>query len=244
MGKIIAIANQKGGTGKTTTAWAILTGARIRGLRTLGIDFDPQGSLTFLMDPHPAVELQQNLTDALSGRCDLLDAVQRTPYGDLVPATTGISTLADVHALDKLLQPIWRGYDLIVIDSPPTLGKPLLAAILAAREIIIPLQADPLSIQGLYQMRGCMDQLDTPARVFGCFLSRYSDRSTISREMARALRERCAQLGFPYLDRPIREGVAIREAQLMCQDIFTYAPRSKQAADYAALLDALHIVKT
>lgn len=237
----LAVANQKGGTGKTTTAWAIMAGAAARGWRTMAIDMDPQGNLSYLLNADLS---RPTIADVLNGTAEAAKIVQQTGRGAIIPAGPGIASMTDTEALQRALDPIYRGYDLIVIDCPPTLGTPLLACMRAATEILIPLQADPLSIQGLYQMRGCIDQTQTRARIVGAFLTRYSGRSMISREMARAIRERCAQLNIPYIDTPIREGVAIREAQLMGEDIYSYAPRSNPAADYTALLNALDIITT
>lgn len=221
--RIIAVCNQKGGVGKTTTAWAIITGAALRGRRVLGVDYDPQGSLSYIMGAETG-----------QGR-------QKTPAGDILPASLDILSVSDVDELGRALKPYRKEYDLIVIDSPPSLGKPLLATLRAATEVLIPLQADPLSVQGLYNMQTTIARANPALTITGAFLARHSARSVIARDMTDAIQERCKQLKIPYLDTPIREGVAIREAQLLQQSIFTYAPRSNPAKDFTALLDAIQI---
>ena len=221
--RIIAVCNQKGGVGKTTAAWAILTGAALRGRRVLGIDYDPQGSLTYIM----GAEMGQ-------GRV-------KTPVGDILTASMDIISVSDVDALGRAIAPHKKEYDLIVIDAPPALGKPLLSVLRAATEVLIPLQADPLSVQGLYQMQISIARANPDLTITGAFLARHSGRSVIARDMTDAIKERCKQLIIPFIDTPIREGVAIREAQLLHEPIFTYAPRSNPAKDLTALLDAIKI---
>lgn len=221
--RIIAVCNQKGGVGKTTAAWAILTGAALRGHRALGIDYDPQGSLTYIM----GAEVGQ-------GR-------QKTAAGDILPASMDILSITDVDALGRAITPHKSEYDIVVIDAPPSLGKPLIATLRAATEVLIPLQADPFSVHGLYNMQTTITRANPSLIITGAFLSRHNGRSVIARDMTAAIRDRCQQLKIPYIDTPIREGVSIREAQLLHEPIFTYAPRSNPAKDYNALLDAIKI---
>lgn len=221
--RVIAIANQKGGVGKTTTAWAIITGAALRGRRVLGIDYDPQGSLTYIMG------------------ANMGQGLQKTPAGDVLATSTEILTTSNVDALGRDINQLKKGYDLIVIDAPPALGKPLLSVLRAATEVIIPLQADPLSVQGLYQMQLSISRANPKLKIKGAFLARHNGRSVLARDMTDTIKERCKQLKIPFIDVPIRDGVAIREAQLLHEPIFTYAPRSNPARDYSALLDALKI---
>ena len=220
--RIISVSNQKGGTAKTTTAWAILTGAALRGRRVLGIDYDPQGSLTFMMGE-----------GSREGR------IIHTDAGDYIPARLDIAGIKDVNQLANSLK--GYQYDIIVIDSPPTLGKPFVASLVAATETVIPIQADPLSIQGLFLMRNAIDQIKPTINVIGAFFARHNGRSVLARELSETIRNKCQELNIPFIDTPIRESVTIREAQLLKKPIFTYAPRSNPAKDYEAFLDAIKI---
>lgn len=222
--RVIAICNQKGGVGKTTTAWAILTGAALRGRRVLGIDYDPQGSLTFMM-----------------GEGTLEGKIIHTNAGDYIPARMDIAGIKDVNQLADSLNVLRKKYDIIVIDSPPTLGKPFIASLIAATETIIPIQADPLCIQGLFLMRNAIDQINPKIKITGAFFARHNGRSVLARDLGETIRDKCKELKIPFIDTPIREGVAIREAQLLKEPIFTYAPRSNPAKDYTSFLDAIQI---
>lgn len=229
--RVIAVATMKGGTGKTTTAAALIAGATMKGLKVLGIDFDAQCNLTFIMGgttEHGSILQGVN--------------IQRTPAGDLAAGGMDIATVEDLNALKNRLK-IIKGYDLVIIDCPPNLGTPLGCAIRAASEVLIPLQADSLSLQGLYQMYAAIRKANKDAQIAGVFLTRYNGRRIVSRDMAAAIQEQCEQLHIPYLDTPIRECVAIPESQVMQEDIFKYAPRSNAVEDYLALMKVLKIRK-
>lgn len=235
--RIMAVCNQKGGTGKTSSAWAILCGAKARGLRALGLDMDIQGNLSFIAGADSA-----GLTtgDIMKGK-PIKEAIQHTAAGDIIPAGISIAALPDVDALKRAVMPLKGAYDLVVIDCPPTLSKPLLAALRAATEAIIPTTADALGIQGLYQLRTSIDQANPALHITGVFLARHNGRSVLARDIMDTVKERCAALHFPFINAPIREAIAVREAQLLQQNLFDYAPRAKVTADYSALLDAINI---
>ena len=235
--RIITIANQKGGTGKTTTAHAILAGAAGRGLRALGVDFDPQGNLSYMMGAKGG---QPGAYDLIQGRPPRL-VIQHTEHGDIIPGQMETALINHGGQLARALEPVKAGYDVLVIDSPPTLCAALGNALEAATDILIPMQADPLSLRGLVQIVEAARHYNPRAVILGVFLMKYNPRSVINRNMADAIRAGCKELGIPFIDAPIREGVAVREAQLLQTSLFAYAPRSKPAADFEALLDAIDI---
>lgn len=251
MARIIAVAIQKGGCGKSTTAAELTAGAAARGLNALAVDLDPQGNLTFIMGANGN---GRGVYDLLKGY-RAKDLTQRIGRTHIIPGSLSIAnmdkefsgTRGNNRLLQAALQPLDALYDMIVIDCPPALGLATVNALTAAHEVLIPLQADALSLQGLYLLTDTINQIkaaNNPGlRVAGAFLTRYNARSILSRDMEDATRQKCRELGIPYLDTPIREGIAIREAQAYHQSIFDYAPKSKPAADYAALLDVLNIRK-
>ena len=222
--RVIAVCNQKGGAGKTTTAWAILTGAAIRGKKALAIDFDPQGNLSYIVgaDPRKA-------------------AIQTTKAGDILPASLDLVTLDDTEALRRTIRPVKAQYDIIVIDAPPTLGKAQIAALRAATEIVIPLQPDSLCLQGLYLIRAAIREVNPDIKILGAFFARYKGRTALARDLGEAIKAQCGEMGIPFLETPIREGIAIQEAQYLHEPIFTYNPKCNPAKDYNAFLDAINI---
>lgn len=222
--RIIAACIQRGGAGKTSTAWAITTGAALRGKKALAIDFDPQGSLSYIMGANPS-----------------RPAIQTTGAGDILPASRELVDLQDEYLLERLVKPLAGRYDVIVIDSPPTMGKAQKAALRAANEVIIPLQPDSLCLQGLYLIREAIAEVNPDIKILGAFFAKHRGRTALARDMGQAIRQACGELGIPFIETPVRDGVALQEAQFSHEPIFTYAPKSNPAKDYNALLDAINI---
>lgn len=240
--QIITIANQKGGTAKSTTAAALAQAAAHRGRRTLAIDLDPQGNLSFFL---AADVTRPGAFEVLAGQ-PAAEAIQPAAGGaDVIPASWNLQTITSsrgsARRLQAALEPIRAGYDLIIIDTPPTAGELQYNALMAATDLVIPLQADIVGLQGLYQMTDTARQIQqsNPAlNLAGYILTRCGGRSTLARQMAETIEARAQEMGLPFL-LAIREAVAIREAQTLQRSLYEYAPRSKPAADYLALLDRL-----
>lgn len=222
--RIITTCIQRGGAGKTSTAWAIVTGAALRGRKALAIDFDPQGSLSYIMGGDPS-----------------RPTIQSTRAGDILPALRDLSSVTDEHLLERIVKPLKARYDVIVIDSPPTIGTAQKAALRAADEVLIPLQPDGLCLQGLYLIREAIEEVHPDIKILGVFFAKYRGRTALARDLGQAIRDRCATMGIPFLETAIREGIALQEAQFMHEPIYTYAPKSNPAKDYSALLDAIKI---
>lgn len=245
MGKIITIANQKGGAGKSTTAHAIGAGLRREGRKVLFVDLDAQANLTATMN---ATRANRTALDLLKGT-PAAQTIAATPSGDIIPASPFLA-LADqqikgADRLKKALQPIAGRYDYIVIDTPPALGVLLVNALSAADYVIIPAQADPYSLQGIGQL---MDTIAEARRktnprlqLGGIVITRHSARSILARDMVELMQETAAKHGTKVYKTPIREAIACKEAQAMKQDIFSYAPKSNPAQDYAALLEEIKL---
>lgn len=239
---ILTIANQRGGAGKTTTAAALAQAAAHRGRKTLAVDLDPQGSLSYFLAADTA---RAGAFEMLEGQ-PAADAVQHTAAGiDVVAASWNLQTITSsrgsARRLRAALEPIAAQYDLICIDTPPTAGELQYNALMASDNLIIPLQADIIGLQGLYQIADTAQQIrqSNPALTLtGYVLTRHGGRSTLARQMAETIKERAQEMGIPFL-MAIREAVAIREAQTLQRSLYEYAPNSKPAADYLQLLDML-----
>lgn len=241
---IITVSNQKGGTGKSTTAAAIATGAAYKGKKTLVIDLDPQSNLSFIMGANP---LDVGSYELITQKSTPAQLIQHTSQGDVIAgslnlagADTTLKGDARVYALKTAIKPLKSRYDVIVIDTPPTLGTLLINALAAADKVIIPLQADILSLQGLYQLtqtiRKAQSEYNKGLEIAGILFTRHSSRTLIAREIIETMEQKAAELNVPILKSTIRDGVAVREAQTLRQSLFEYAPKSNPAQDYLELL--------
>lgn len=243
--RTIAVANRKGGEGKTILAFNLIAGASMRGHKVLAIDADGQANLTFLLG---ADWQKPGMAEVLSGKIDIPQAVQHTKYADVLAGSIALATAtANAKRLQYALRNV-KDYDICIIDCAPGLGLPMTNALTAAHEVIIPLQADTLSLQGLYmitetirQVQNGENKTNPDLMVLGAVLSRYNGRSNVSRGMVKAIQSNCDALHIPYIDTPIREAAAVKEAAVMRQSVLEYAPTSKPAQDFQNLLDALNI---
>ena len=240
--KTIAIAQQKGGTGKTTTAHAIGAGLKAQGKRVLFVDLDPQSNLSYIMGARMD---GKTILDVLKGEATAAEATQTTASAAIIPGTpflAGADAMfaGKVYALAEALKPIARKYDFCVIDTPPALGILTVSALTAADTVIIPCLPDVLSIQALGQIaetiRGLQKKYNPGLKISGLLLTRYTPRQILTRDIENAFAKAAEQIGTRLFKTRIRETVSIREAQAMGEDIFTYSPKSAGATDYNQLL--------
>lgn len=250
--RIIAIANQKGGVGKTTTAHNLGVGLAREGHRVLLIDLDPQGNLSLSIG---CKDYQPNsyeiLKKAAVFSCDsgLTWAAHVAPCLDVIPSSERLSCV-DVEMADKFgseyalreaLDASGTGgaYDYIVIDTPPALGKLTINALVAATELIIPVQADLFSLQGFMQIYDTISVVrkysNHALKILGILLVRHK-QTVLSRDVEAKLKDVAAELGTKVFNAKISDRVAIREAQMRETDIFSYKPYCAAAIDYRNLV--------
>lgn len=235
---IITAAVIKGGTGKTTTCAALAQAAADAGKKVLAVDLDPQANFTF------AIGADQNRPGCyqLLNGTPAAQLVQETEQGiHAIAASTDLATVkttpASAKRLQRALEPLRGLYDLIIIDTPPQMGELTYNALQAATGLIIPLETDTNSLQGLYHITDIAQQMQqsNPAlSIIGVILTRYDNRPKINRYIKGVIEEKGQEIGAPYL-MEIRNGVAIREAAAMQQSLYKYAPHSKPAVDYKKL---------
>jgi len=240
---ILSITNEKGGTGKTTTAHALGADLLRQGFRVLFIDLDAQGSLSYAMgaDPGPA-----NVADLLTKRKSPRECISKTPQGDLLSSSPELSE-ADVmlnktgkeYRLIEGLRPIMDQYDYIIMDTPPALGILTVNALTASESVLIPAQADVYSLQGIGRVYRTIEAVreycNPQLGIMGLLLTRYNKRAILSREIAEMMNEAAAELQSSVFTTAIRECISLKEAQAYRRDIFDYAPKSNAAADYHSL---------
>lgn len=247
MGKVIAVINQKGGVGKSTTAAALLSGLTLKGYKTLAVDLDAQSNLTFSTG---AATSGKTVLSLLTGEAKAEEAIQRTESGDIIPAHKALSG-ADAfitetgkeYKLREALEPIKAAYDYIILDTPPALGILTVNALTAADSIIIPAQADIYSLQGIEQLAETMKPVKkycNPAlTIEGILLTRYNPRSILSKEVASLAEQLAGKLETKVFRTTIREAIAVKEAQISRQSLYSYAPKAKATEDYTRLVDEL-----
>ena len=243
---ITAIINQKGGVGKSTTAAALAAGLRLKGRKTLLIDLDAQQNLTYTA----AAKESPAILEALTEGADIRRAIQDTPQGAIIAGCKALSgaeayltqTGKEYH-LKIALKGIKNDFDEIIIDTPPALGILTINALTAADRVIIPAQADVYSLQGIAQLRDTLAAVKKHTNpgliVSGILLTRYNARATLSRKIDEMAQQLAGTLNTKVFSAKIRENVSVKEAQLLQKDIFSYAPKSKAAADYSEFIKEL-----
>ena len=227
--RVLTIANQKGGISKTTTTANIAAGLHRAGRRVLVVDLDTQADLSANLG---AKEPDKSLVDVVEGRASMADIIQHTPSGvDIIPSSLDLVELEKrIAAFDfsKL------AYDYILLDCPPNMAGNTVAAIRASDGVLVPTTADYYAYKSV---RAIADSLKTIDRKLnGIILTRFTGRLIITKQINEDLKNLAAELGTKLYNNAIRECVAIRESQLMQQDIFTYAPTSTAAQDYEGLV--------
>lgn len=243
----IAVINQKGGVGKSTTALALGAGLSLKGFKVLFVDLDAQGNLTYTMGADPS---GYNALEVLQNPKGAKDEIQHTAQGDIIassPALAGADTIitktGKEYKLKEALATIAGDYDYCIIDTPPALSILTINALTACTGAIIPAQADIYSLQGISQLNSTIEtvkQYCNPALyVMGIVLTRYNKRSIIRREVAEMLEKTAAQFHTKLYKSKIRECTALVEAQATKQSIYSYAPRSNATADYKALVNEI-----
>ena len=246
---ILAIATQKGGTAKTTSAVLLASCLRRKGLRVLLIDLDQQRNLSRLLRADTAVpgtSLALLLHAAAAG-----DIIQHTEQGDIIAAGKNLQaadialkdTAGKEYLLREGLAEIKNDYDFIIIDCPPALGVVTVNALTAADIVIIPVEAAGFSMDGLDDVMDTIKQVkqycNERLQIGGVLLTRYDVNSNLSKAMIEIAGEVAGQLGTKLYKTPIRNSVKVREAQFLRKDLFDYAGTCNPAADYEALTEEL-----
>jgi chromosome partitioning protein len=242
--KTICLLNHKGGVGKTTSVACIGAGLALRGKRVLVIDLDPQTNLTESMGVknHPL-----SIYDAMSsGKSLPIVAVKENL--SVVPSALNLAGLElEIAArmsretiLRRLIEPLKSQFDYAVIDCPPSLGLLTINGLVAADEVLIPLEAEFLAYRGIDTIVGIIETVRTHFNqklyISGVFLTKYNRQ----RILTKSIREEVAQyFGDVLFVNNVRVNVALAEAPANGQDIFTYAPESNGAEDYLAIVDEL-----
>jgi chromosome partitioning protein len=254
----IAFMNQKGGVGKTTTCVNLGAALARRGMRVLLVDMDPQSNLTVHMDVKPDSG-GKSIYDVLAGRAALAETLRPTSTlgVDLAPSSLDLAA-AEMElvtalgreqvlkeAVDRLEAAAAGGgdsapepYDFLLVDCPPSLGLLAVNALVAVREVIVPLQAEFFALQGMARLRDVVTlvekRLNPGLSILGILPSMVDSRTTLSREVLTEIR---SYFGAAVFGTAIRRNIRLAEASSHGRTVFEYAPDSNGAADYAALAE-------
>jgi chromosome partitioning protein len=251
---IIAVSNQKGGVGKTTTTLNLAAALREMGKRVLLVDLDPQGSLTVAAGVLEVDAVRVSIGELLvaraqNQRADIREAIMRTPAGiDLVPGN-GMLSAAEISLASALnresvltacLAPVVDQYDYVLIDCLPSLGLMAINALRAATGVVIPVQADFLAVQGLAQILETIgavrEQLNPGLGIYGVLLTmvdRGSSKSHSQRVVTTVRHSLKNQV--PVFETEIAQDVALKEAAEAGISIIDYQSRGKAAEMYRGL---------
>ncbi|MBN1222812.1 MAG: ParA family protein [Candidatus Aminicenantes bacterium] len=240
---IIAVTNQKGGVGKTTTALNVSAALAFMGKSTLLVDIDPQANSTISTVKDPG-QYEKSLYDVLSGaNRDIVEAIVKSTIPGLDVAISKISMaklepalLGDIdshYRLKDVLSHVKSKYDFIIIDTPPTLGLITLNALVASDFILIPIQSSYLCLEGTDDLLETIEKVKRVAnpnlQILGVLVTLHDKRTNISRDVLTRIKKVFGKIVFKDV---ISKSVKLEESPAFRESIFTFAPQSVGAIQY------------
>ena len=247
MGKTIAVVNQKGGVGKTTTAVNLTAALKELGLRVLLCDFDPQANATsgFGIDKR---KIRYSVYDVVINDVPAKDAIVSTPYGDVLPSTADlagaaielISSQYREHQLEKALEAVKEDYDAIFIDCPPSLEMLTLNGLAAADSILVPVQCEYYALEGLSDLMSTMrmvkKRINPRLEIFAVALTMFDGRTNFSTQVAQEVRRHFPGKVFATV---IPRNIRLAEAPSHGLPVTAYDRSSKGAVAYRAVAEEI-----
>jgi chromosome partitioning protein len=249
MAKVVSFSNQKGGVGKTTSCVNISAQIANKGKKVLMIDMDPQGNATSGLGIQKS-KVKNTIYDVIIGKCDISDAIIKTRFKNLsvVPANIELAGAEiELQELDEnlnfteiALDSIKEDYDYIFIDCPPSLGMLTVKALSVSDGVVIPMQCEFYSLEGMSQLLNTVKRIKTlynpTLQVVGILLTMYNGRLTLTGQVVAELKKYYADKLFKV---PISRTVRISEAPGYGEPICYHDPYGKGSLEYAAVAKEL-----
>lgn len=245
---VLAIANQKGGVSKTTSTQAITTLLNKQGKKTLAIDLDPQGNLSFAMKAN--LDGTPTIYNVMKGELKAEEILQSTESGDILPANillsgsdTEFTSTGREYLLKEAIQDISKKYEYIIIDCPPALSVLTINAFVTSNFIVVPSIADVFSLQGITQLNNTIQSVkkycNPSLRVAGILLTRFNQRTNLSNHIQKLLDNATVSMETILFDTFIRNSVSVQESQYQRENMIDYDGKSNAMLDYAKFLNEL-----
>jgi len=247
MGKIIAVVNQKGGVGKTTTAVNLTAALHDLGLRVLLCDFDPQANATSGLGVNKKT-IKKDAYDVIIDGVNAAEAIVPTNFGDVLPSSADlagaavelISMESPNHRLAQALAPIRERYDLILIDCPPSLEMLTLNALAAADGILVPVQCEYYALEGLSDLmttlRMVKKRINPGLEIFGVALTMFDGRTNFSTQVAQEVRRHFPGKVFASV---VPRNIRLAEAPSHGLPVTVYDRSSKGSLAYKAMAEEI-----
>lgn len=247
MGKIIAVVNQKGGVGKTTTAVNLTTCLHDLGLKVLLCDFDPQANATSGFGIAKK-KIKYSSYDAIINHVPVADAIISTKFGDVLPSSADLAGAAvelitveePNQCLAKALAPVRDNYDLIMIDCPPSLEMLTLNALAAADGILVPVQCEYYALEGLSDLmntlRAVKRRINPKLEIFGVALTMFDGRTNFSAQVAQEVRRHFPGKVYATV---IPRNIRLAEAPSHGLPVTAYDRSSRGAHAYRAMAEEI-----
>ena len=245
MGKTIAVVNQKGGVGKTTTAVNLTAALTELGLKVLLCDFDPQANASSGLGVDKR-KIKHSVYNVIIDQVPVQNAIVQTPYGDVLPSSADLAGAAvelitaeyREHQLEKALEPVKELYDVILIDCPPSLEMLTLNGLCAAESILVPVQCEYFALEGLSDLMSTLRmvkrRINPKLEIFAVALTMYDGRTNFSAQVAEEVRRHFPGKVFATV---VPRNIRLAEAPSHGIPVTAYDKSSRGSQAYKAMAE-------